>query len=854
MAMVVDEPVTTKSSQTVSDLVNKRVAEAIKRMALNKKGTQTIVSPTHEVYYALCTHSTSRKRQIGALPEEEEKRRSVRQKITEEGFCDAQGKRETASAWRQREAEEIVSASKFRWSSPDSYPDEITLLPAPLAISYILREVPIDVLEAARYRAHVHTGPGVFIPSFLQIHLSTGLKHMFYSPPKPNLIREAWEDFENRMRWRWFYAQKILTDDSFEDREYDPDYEIPHDSNICDYRIAYIEEGLDVGRTYVSEFVRTVGPHVKVNKEFSNLVDSNRLQSYLMENHLIVVPSDKNLGCCVIKRTWFIDQCNAFLANPLNYQQLDSEQVERILLKTYQAVEDTAQFVDEHLKFPQLANFIRSKIQGKQPNQVTIPVFYGIPKIHKNPVKIRPIVPCHSAIQNPAAKYVSKQLKPLINEQPWVIRGSKDFAIKVSNFTRPQNKKIFLCGGDIVAFYPSIPTDDAINITLSWWKIINSNTSTHEKHMFARCLRLALRDCMCQFQGRVYIQSRGLAMGMACSPDVANVFGCHYENEFIPKEERILFFGRFIDDVFMIVEADSEEEALSICQDTVAYGDLEMTWSVSASNMQFLDLFVYIDPSDGSIQHKPFRKQRNHLERIPWISSHPKDVKRGTFIGEMSRLATLCSNHESYREALNDLMLIYVSRGYPVDMVRTWLRTNAEKRWNSRLSESREERNVFVLKSVFNPAWESFNVHELGNRVSQAWSNSLAHVHHARDQHRSRSSKSSVFPFERGYDLVEVTTSGLSLAGELADAPLTVVVEPSRKDSRTVYIRPTLDLSKTGDTRKDWIVSRRRTKNLFDVLATLRKVVLDAPRIEDDPLFLNMDVWYTSDTTSMLDY
>ena len=61
-----------------------------------------------------------------------------------------------------------------------------------------------------------------------------------------------------------------------------------------------------------------------------------------------------------------------------------------------------------------------------------VPVFYGIPKIHKQPVKMRPIIPCYSVTQHPAAKYVSKILKPIIQLAPTILHGSKDLVIKLS--------------------------------------------------------------------------------------------------------------------------------------------------------------------------------------------------------------------------------------------------------------------------------------------------------------------------------------------------------------------------------------------------------------------------------------
>jgi hypothetical protein len=126
-----------------------------------------------------------------------------------------------------------------------------------------------------------------------------------------------------------------------------------------------------------------------------------------------------------------------------------------------------------------------------------------------------------------------------------------------------------------------------------------------------------------------------------------------------------------------------------------------------------------------SIEHTPYRKPLNHHERIPWVSSHPKDVKRGTFLGEMSRLATLSSRPETYVDALCHLKTLYVARGYPEPLLNSWLRDNKEKRWQARLQEKvRREGSVFVLKSQFNPVFDSFNVHELFDVIRKEWTRS----------------------------------------------------------------------------------------------------------------------------------
>jgi len=118
----------------------------------------------------------------------------------------------------------------------------------------------------------------------------------------------------------------------------------------------------------------------------------------------------------------------------------------------------------------------------------------------------------------------------------------------------------------------------------------------------------------------------------------------------------------------------------------------------------------------------PYRKNGNHQERLPWISAHPYDVKRGTFLGEMSRLATLSSKLEHYLAAMRGLVALYIRRGYPVDEVHKWLYANLSKRWESRLTERpAQDANVLVLKTQYNLAWNYFNAHQLGDTIFGYW-------------------------------------------------------------------------------------------------------------------------------------
>ena len=101
--------------------------------------------------------------------------------------------------------------------------------------------------------------------------------------------------------------------------------------------------------------------------------------------------------------------------------------------------------------------------------------------------------------------------------------------------------------------------------------------------------------------------------------------GLYFENRVrILDNPLVPFYGRFIDDIFGVVYASSEAEAINIMK-VVKFDDCVIEWSMSNSHLTFLDMTIYRDV-DNRLQHMPYQKVHSHQERIPWISHHPLDV------------------------------------------------------------------------------------------------------------------------------------------------------------------------------------------------------------------------------------
>ena len=94
----------------------------------------------------------------------------------------------------------------FRYENPRTYPDWLLTIPYPDAIRFVFMNTPVNVVLASQFKSYVHTSPGVVLPESIAFQLSVGMKYMFHVPRNAALIKEAWNDFEDRLRWRIFFS------------------------------------------------------------------------------------------------------------------------------------------------------------------------------------------------------------------------------------------------------------------------------------------------------------------------------------------------------------------------------------------------------------------------------------------------------------------------------------------------------------------------------------------------------------------------------------------------------------------------------------------------------------------------
>jgi len=642
---------------------------------------------------------------------------------------------------RERESKEIVGSilgKPWTFGVPQSYPDEILLLTPSEQADVLLSRAPLSLVDANRFRSSVHVQPGLFVPNAIQHDLSASLKFMFETKIDKTLIQKAYTDLVRRIRWKWHFIDQVGD-------EYDPDYDVTRtlplhkeEKKRAPVAAPHIERGLAAGQDYVTQVLTSI-PEPDDAARFTPL-RVKRAQEFMVSNNLIVTSTDKNLGVAVFKRDWIYQQSVALFGDSDNYTPLTKSEATTYLSEMAKYIRELCEIHLPDQK--QLSTFMSHNLPAAEEGDEWtnwckfIPEAYAIPKIHKNPWKGRPICPGYMLPQNPASKFCAKTLRPFIETRPWIIQGSKDFVRKLADVKIPVNRRTFIVSADVVNFYPSVDLELLQNALKAFAehtiipKEVENGIISHTKvdqrsDFYQRMFKLALSGPVMTFLEQILYQHKGLPMGAAGSPEMANMFGLWYEMEWMDKiteNDDILFFGRYLDDIYSVVVAETPDEAATLIASIVSYGDVKLLWEPPSDQANFLDLTTRI--KGDRIYHEPFVKAMSHRERIPWSSAHPKDVKKGTFSSEISRLATLCSDYSVFASQCEEAVNLYIGRGYPKNLVTRWLKDQKEERWEKRLSVKTEEdpaRTYFTLKTHFNEAWKSFNVQELESRITAQW-------------------------------------------------------------------------------------------------------------------------------------
>ena len=146
------------------------------------------------------------------------------------------------------------------------------------------------------------------------------------------------------------------------------------------------------------------------------------------------------------------------------------------------------------------------------------PKFYGLPKIHKPDIPLRPIVPSCGSVTYCVAKELAKILKPLFGKSPHHINSTQDFVEQVKHITLAPGES--LSSYDMSVLFTSVPVDPALNIIKD---LLEEDHTLKDRTVMAvsdiiLLLEFCLKNTYFSSQDQFYEQVEGTAMGCQSAP------------------------------------------------------------------------------------------------------------------------------------------------------------------------------------------------------------------------------------------------------------------------------------------------------------------------------------------------
>ena len=380
---------------------------------------------------------------------------------------------------------------------------------------------------------------------------------------------------------------------------------------------------------------------------------------------------DKGTGFFILNKDDYIRRTMAELDNPSTYEVMESQQV-AVNQCTSAITEWTVKYKDEIGMTDKLKSWILPS--GKE----TLGNNYIDLKAHK-PDKDFPgrliSTGCNTITRN-LSELTAFEMKKV--ELKYNVKDNDDFLRRIDTMNKSGkllNKKVLLCSFDIVSMFPNITKDLGLkNCRDHLNKCTNPIFSTD---CILDAIEITLDNNITMFNGTIFRQKRGAAMGGSNSCDYADIALAEFDK--IVHDHDLLFsqgvipplmFERFRDDCFVLFYLEHGVAAIIKFFEFCNRYHPSLRFTMTNPNTigeEFLKNYVFI--KDGILHTKPFSKECDSHSYLLPNSCHPLHNIKNIPHGIAHSVFKISSNVESYNLAKEEFSGYLKNRGYSEELI-----------------------------------------------------------------------------------------------------------------------------------------------------------------------------------------
>ena len=293
-----------------------------------------------------------------------------------------------------------------------------------------------------------------------------------------------------------------------------------------------------------------------------------------------------------------------------------------------------------------------------------MPKIYGLPKIHKPNVPLRPIVSFIGTATYQLAKFLKQILVPLVGNIQYTVKNSSEFVELISSIKLGKSES--QVSFDVVSLFTSVPLKTAKTIVANR---VGDDCTLGERTSLAvpeimEALNICLQLSFFVYNDVIYKQIFSCPMGSPLSPIIANMVMEEIEQTALNTYLNPLsLWLRYVDDVYAIMEK-TEVEPFHDYLNTIS-ASIKFTKELEKSGqLAFLDVSIQ-QMEDGSLATCVYRKPTHTDRYLQYSSDHPVNQKVSVARTLFSRANSITSNNEKKIEEFHQITKTLKNNGFP---------------------------------------------------------------------------------------------------------------------------------------------------------------------------------------------
>ena len=520
------------------------------------------------------------------------------------------------------------------------------------------------------------------------------------APPPSTVVLNSLNSFFRKIALKEYFKDRFVAHDSTttfvpEFHVANPEWKPPIANNLAAYMAG-------TSKLVMNRFKKTTAL-----LSFKKPSFVSELQNLKHDKQLRVIATDKNLGVALIKQHDYREMCLEHLNDASTYDKTND---------TLDSIRDRTEEELSTLLSSGIAAFKHikgiDKFLGREYLQsCSIPYFHCLAKVHKTPLKGRPIAGAVNWITTPISKLLSYSLRPDVQGMQHVLRDSKQFIQQCEYI--PLEESDLIVTLDIVSLYPSMDQPRTIQAVQA---IANDN---HEiQNWNVEATDFILRNSFVEFDSNTYRQVKGMPMGTNAAVELANIYVNHWIEQTSSfkrwKQRCMKLWKRYIDDCFMIWKGTRNELDLFLAELNSLDSNIKFTSSISWQSGIFLDVEAFRS-TDNQLRFRAFQKPLNKYLYIPFDSNHPVSVKRAFIKGELIRYVRNCSFKEDYDNLKSKFRVRLEVRGYPhwfFDQSGKDVHFRDRNKWLQSVSQNNAESKL-ILTLPYHPLFNHIGLRDV---------------------------------------------------------------------------------------------------------------------------------------------